>query len=114
MNTGQRCFQRTRELQLPALLGRVWAGLQHHLSTTAKATTIDAVHSDQGRTAGVENPGIGMQPADQLNGAAIQQRWIMAARGWCPPQQPLDQQQQEQTEGDVINGSALWQSDPSS
>jgi hypothetical protein len=77
MNTGQRCFQRTRELQLPALLGRVWAGLQHHLSTTAKATTIDAVHSDQSRTAGVENPGISVQPTDQLNGAAIQQGWIM-------------------------------------
>jgi hypothetical protein len=32
----------------------------------------------------------------------------------APPQQPLDQQQQEQTEGDGINGSALWQSDPCS
>jgi hypothetical protein len=51
--------------------------LQHHLSTTAKATTIDAVHSDQSRTAGVENPGISVQPTDQLNGAAIQQGWIM-------------------------------------
>ena len=77
MNARLRCLQRTLEHQLPALLGRVWAGLQHHLSTTAKATTIDAVHSDQGRTAGVENPGISVQPTDQLNGAAIQQGWIM-------------------------------------
>jgi hypothetical protein len=54
--------------------------LQDHLSAAAKATTIDTVHSDQGRTAGVENPGISVQPTDQFNGAAIQQRWIMGAR----------------------------------
>ena len=80
MNTGLRRLQRTGELQLPALLGRIWARLKDHLSAAAKATTIDAVHSDQGRTAGVENPGISVQPTDQLNGAAIQQRWIMGAR----------------------------------
>ena len=79
MNTGLRCLQSTGELQLPAMLGMVWARSQDHLSETAKATTIDAVDSDQGRTAGVEDPGISVQPTDQLNGAAIQQGWIMGA-----------------------------------
>ena len=46
MNTGLRCLQSTGELQLPAMLGRVWARSQDHLSETAKATTIDAVHSN--------------------------------------------------------------------
>jgi hypothetical protein len=80
MNTGLRCLQRTGELQLPTLLGRGWARPKDELSPTSVLPTIDAVHSDQGRTAGVENPGISVQPTDQLNGAAIQQRWIMAAR----------------------------------
>jgi hypothetical protein len=79
MNTGLRRLQRTDELQLPALLGRVWARSEDHLSATTEATTIDALHSDQGRTTRVEDPGIGMQPTDQLNGAAIQQGWIMGA-----------------------------------
>ena len=61
------------------MLGWVWAGSQDRLSETAKATTIDAFNSDQGRTAGVEDPGISVQPSDQLNGAAIQQGWIMGA-----------------------------------
>ena len=79
MNTGLRCLQRTGELQLPAMLGRVWARSQDRLSETAKATTIDAVDSDQGRTAVVKDPGISVQPTDQLNVAAIQQGWIMGA-----------------------------------
>ena len=40
---------------------------------------IDAVDNDQGRTAGVEDQGISVQPTDQLNCAAIQQGWIMGA-----------------------------------
>ena len=77
MNTGTRLLQRTGELQPPALLGRVWARSHDHLSAPAKATTIDAVHIDQGGTAGVEDPGIGLQPTDQLNRAANQKGGIM-------------------------------------
>ena len=61
------------------MLGRVWARTQDHLRETAKAMNIDAVDNDQGRTAGVEDPGISVQPTDQLNCAAIQQGWIMGA-----------------------------------
>ena len=79
MDSGLWCLKRTGELQPPAMLGRFWARSQDHLSATAKATTIDAVHSDQGRTAGVEDTGISVQPSNQLNCAAIQQGWIMGA-----------------------------------
>jgi hypothetical protein len=87
MNTGTRLLQRTGELQPPALLGRVWARPQNDLGSTSVASAIDVVHIDQGGTAGVEDPGIGLQPTDQLNRASNPKGWIVGAWGWCPPQQ---------------------------
>ena len=79
MNTGLRCLQCTRELQPPALLGRGWARPKDELSPISVGPTIDALHIDKGRTAGIEDAGIGLQLPDQLNRAANQQGRIMAA-----------------------------------
>jgi hypothetical protein len=79
MNTGLRCLQSTGELQPPALLGRGWARPKNELGATSVGPTIDALHIDQGRTAGVEDAGIGLQPPNQLNRAANQQGWVMGA-----------------------------------
>ena len=79
MNTGLRCLQCTRELQPPALLGRGWARPKDELSPTSVLPTIDALHIDQGRTAGVKDGGIGLQLPNQLNRAANQQGRTIAA-----------------------------------
>jgi hypothetical protein len=43
------------------------------------AHSIDALHIDQGRTAGFKHSSIGLQPSNELNRAANQQGWILRA-----------------------------------